>query len=276
MVISAKERALLKELKLRNDRLRYQRDPLAWLEERFGEDRNSYEWTKFKEYKDHKWDGDVDPLARVWMDIASVGRTWGCVSAATGTGKTRFLSRVVFWFLDCFPNSLVVTSAPKESQLKLQLWREVGAAFEKFKKIRPEAVLTSLKLSLSKGTNSSLEAGYEAVGFVAGVGAGEEACTRAQGFHRADMLIICEETTGMDEAIMLAFINTCVGEGNNKILSVGNPNHDMDQLAIFSRKDRVNHYRISSYDHPNVVCKKSVHSWRGRQGIYRRASARAR
>ena len=43
---------------------------------------------------------------------------------------------------------------------------------------------------------------WQAVGFVAGVKAGEDSATKAQGFHRKDMLIVMEECAGMPDEIM--------------------------------------------------------------------------
>lgn len=254
-----RKRAIIEEL-LRREKLKYyQKHPLEWLEDKFEEDRRSFEWSAFKEaYENHKWDGDKDPIAQMWEAIAKGDGSWGALSAATGTSKTYYLSRLVFWFLDCFPDSLIVTSAPKETQLKLHLWAEIGRSFSKFQRIRPEAKLSSLRLSLSKIDEDNPYDGHQAVGFVAGVGADEASSTKAQGFHRDNMLIICEETPGMNGAIMTAFKNTCTGDGNNIIVAVGNPDNELDELAQFSELKRVKAFRISAYDYPNVVLKRNV------------------
>lgn len=247
----------LKEEKLRRLKLQYyQTHPIEWLSERFGEDRKAFEWSLFPEYKDHIWDGDKDPIAQAWQSIAN--KDWAALTAATGTSKTYFLSRLVFWFLDVYPDSLIVTSAPKQDQLSLHLWSEIGRAFPKFKKIRPEAQLQSLDLSISTGDNDNPYSGWKAKGFVAGVGADEDAATKAQGFHRENMLIICEETPGMHSAIMTAFKNTSTGEDNNIIVAVGNPDNEFDELAKFCALSRVKDFRVSAFDYPNVVCKKTI------------------
>lgn len=241
---------------------RYRKEPLYWLEHRFGENPIAFQWSLWESgYINHIWDGDVDPLAKAWQDLAD--GFWAAVQSATGTGKTFWLARVVFWYLDCFENSLVVTTAPKESQLKLHLWTEIARAFNKFKRIRPHAELLSLRLVVdarkSEGQTQIDDhiAGWQAIGFVAGVGSNEESATKAQGFHRDHMLIIVEETPGVGSAIMTAFENTSTGE-NNKILCVGNPDYKNDTLYNFSVSPDVKATRISSMDFPNVVLNKDV------------------
>lgn len=246
---------LLLEEQLKRAKLRYyQKNPLAWLSERFQEDITNFDWELFPEYKNHKWDGSPSPLKYAWEAVAQ--KQWVAISAATGTSKTYFLSRLVLWFLDCFPDSLVVTSAPKEPQLKLHLWSEIGKVFNKFKAIRPEANLTSLKLTIGQEGKSEYE-GWQAVGFVAGVGADEQSATKAQGFHRENMLIITEETPGMNSAVMTAFQNTCTGS-NNIIVAVGNPDNELDELAQFGQQLDVLDFRLSAYDYPNVVLQKEI------------------
>lgn len=250
------ERQILEELLRREQQKFYAQNPLLWLKEKFQEDSLSFEWSKFIQYKNHQWDGDIDPIANAWKSLAK-GR-WAAISAATGTSKTYFLSRLVYWFLDCFDDSLVVTSAPKEAQLKLHLWAEIGRSFSKFKRIRPEAELHKLKLSIGNATDEEdLYDGWQAVGFVAGTGADETSATKAQGFHRKHMLIITEETPGMSGPVMTAFQNTSTG-GHNLIIAVGNPDSELDELAVFSQQSHVDHYRISALDYPNVVIGKEI------------------
>lgn len=249
----------IKRLQMESWRL----DPMLWLEERFGENPRDYRWTDFIEYANHKWDGSVNPLHDAWMSIAA--GEWAGVEAATGTSKTFMLSRIVLWFLDVYPDSLVVTSAPKQAQLTLHLWAEIQKIFHKFKRIRPKAALYNLRLVVEETdekeevdlNNADLSKSWQAVGFVAGVGSEEQSATKAQGFHRKDMLLIVEETPGMPSAIMTAFMNTCTGE-NNLLLAVGNPDSQLDPLHIFCGLSNVKHYRVSALDFPNVVLGKEI------------------
>lgn len=250
--MSPEQRAIVEEFIIRKKMERYAKDPLLWLEERFDEDRKSFAWSEFGgKYENHHWDGDKDPIAQAWYKIAE--QNWVAISAATGTSKTYWLSRLVYWFLDCFHDSLIVTSAPKEAQLKLHLWSEIGKSFQKFQSLRPESKLRTLRLSLSDADDEENPYdGWQAVGFVAGTGVDEQSATKAQGFHRKNMLIITEETPGMSSGVMTAFQNTSTGM-NNIMVAVGNPDSELDELAGFAELENVFDYRISAFDYPNVV-----------------------
>jgi len=236
----------------------YRKLPLLWLQERLKENPIDYHWSLHPEYNNHKWDGDKDPLKNAWNALAN--GQWAAISAATSTSKTYFLARVVLWFLDVYHDSLVVTTAPTENQLKRHLWQEVTKIFHKFKAIRPNAEISTLTLRVdrSRDEGKPIEDGWQAVGFATNTGADETSSTRAQGYHRANMLFIVEETPGVNNAIMEAIINTSTGS-KNMILAVGNPDNAVDSLANFASLSRVKHFRISAYDYPNVVLNQELY-----------------
>ncbi|MBN8545796.1 MAG: hypothetical protein J0L60_06650 [Ignavibacteria bacterium] len=244
MAIAELELRKRKEARRQLDNARreiYQKDPLAYFEERLGIRRETIDWSLIPEYEGHKWDGTPNPFKAV--ADALVNNRWVGVESATGTGKTHFGALVVFWFLECFENSIVVTTAPKQDQLMLHIWKEISKLYPKFGK----GEYTSLKLRMNPRQDDWL-----AVGFVAGVKANEESNTKAQGFHAEHMLIILEETPGVPLPIINAFENTSVAP-HNLILAFGNPDHQLDSLHRFCMLPKVEHIRISAYDHPNIV-----------------------
>jgi phage terminase large subunit len=229
--------------------LHYRTDPVAWFADRLGIPEAHIRWSLFPEYAGHQWDGDPDPMVKALMGLAN-GQDVG-VESATTTGKTFLLGAgVTLWFLDCWPGALVVTAAPTEKQLKLHLWKELGAMWPRFRAHRPAAEFLSLNLRMVRPGHELT--GWEAIAFPVGVGAHEESATRAQGFHRPHMLIITEETPGMDPAIMTAFENTCMATHNLR-LALGNPDSQLDPLHKFCQAPDTVYVRISAYDHPNVV-----------------------
>lgn len=225
---------------------RLRNDPLAWAEERLGVPRATLEWSMNRGYGDHRWDGDVDPLKQMMLAI----KDWeSCgVESATGTGKTFGAAVLCLWFLDVFENSRVVTIAPKEKQLELNLWKEVEKLFPRFKEFRPEAELQHLTLRMRKGKTE-----WGMLGFACGVGADEQVATRAAGFHAEHMLFVLEECPGIHLAIQAAVESTCTAPHNLR-LALGNPDHQQDGLHMFCTSPGVKALRVSGYDHPNVVC----------------------
>jgi hypothetical protein len=220
----------------------YRQNPVDYFVDRLGFKRESIDWLLLPEYHRHKWDGNINPLKKI-LDLLSAGTRRIGVESATGTGKTKLGAGIVLWFLECYENSLVVTTAPKQDQLLLHIWKEIGKMFAEF----GIGDLTTLKLRMKEDSNA-----WAAVGFVAGVRADEESATKAQGFHAEHMLIILEETPGIPQPIITAFQNTA-GSPHNIILALGNPDHQLDTLHRFCALPNVTHIRISAFDHPNVV-----------------------
>lgn len=252
-----KELQLLKKDKIARLQMKvYQQNPDMWLEERFGERIDNFRWSDFKEYKDHKWDGDVDTLWQAWLSVIKE-YTWVAIEAGVGTSKTYFLSRLVLWFVDVFENATVYNFAPTAGQLRDNLWKEVSRAFPKFKKIRPNAELLSFELRVDARDVESYEGDSYGWGIVCksvGVGSAEDSATAVQGIHGKDILIILEETPGIHNAVITALKTTAVAP-NNTVIAVGNPDNTHDTLHQFAKLSNVDNYRLSALDYPNVICK---------------------
>lgn len=243
----------------------YQRRPLAWITEKLGVPEHTIRWSMNPGYAAHQWDGDRDPMVGILEALAD-GSSVG-VESGTGTGKTFTAACVVFWFLACFENALVITSAPKEENLLTQIWKEIGQLMPAFRRHFPtaEGPGSSGKLRMLGGDKNRKDEkeGWTAMAFVAGVRAEEDTAQRAAGFHRKHMLIITEDTPGIDPAIMAAFGQTRTDD-HNIHLALGNPDHRNDALHRFCFDEReqvrsgVKHFRVSALDHPNVVSGQSI------------------
>lgn len=231
----------------------YQTDPIGWIRDKMGVPEHHIRWSLNAEYAGHNWDGTVDPLAVV-CDALAAGKDCG-VESATGTGKTYLAALLCLWFSACFEDSLVVTTAPKEGQLTTQLWKEIGRAWPKFKAAYPWASKVTLRVRMKDGSGE--QETWAILGYACAIGSVEESATKAQGFHAAHMLIVTEETPGIDPAVMTAFKNTCTGDHNVR-LALGNPDHPRDSLHRFCAEKDVVAVRISAFDHPNVVCGREV------------------
>lgn len=219
----------------------YRNDLVGYLVNRLGFKREHLYWSALPGYESHKWDGDVDPLARTCELIQS--GEWVAMFSGVGTGKSYLAAGIALWFFDCFDDAVVVTVAPKRDQLELNLWKEI----HRLHGVWPVGEITTLDVLKFPPSRE-----WVITGFVAGVRASEEIATKAQGFHAEHMLVIFEETPGIDSALTSAFENTCTAK-HNLILALGNPDHSLDGLSQFAKQEHVRRVRVSSLDHPNVV-----------------------
>ena len=219
----------------------YRTDPLLYFEERLKINPAHIDWVRYNEYKNHTWDGTPNPFKSILEGL--LNNEWVGVESSTGTGKTFTAALIALWFLECFENSVVVTTAPKQEQLTLHIWKEIAKLHPLFAR----GEMSTLRLRMIPGTER-----WSLIGFAAGIKTDEESATRAQGFHSRHMLFILEETPGIPAPIITAFQNTCTAP-HNLILALGNPDNQYDSLHQFCMMKNVRHIRISGYDHPNVV-----------------------
>ena len=225
--------------------VQYQHDPIAFAVAELGIPERTIRWSLNDGYGDHAWDGTPDPLARLVESLAE-GRSAGAESG-TGTGKSFELGWVYLWFLACWEGARVFTFAPKEDQLRLYSWMELGKLWPRFERLFPMAQLTDLRIRMVPGSDE-----WGAWGYPVAVRAGQQVAVHAAGMHAPHMLLVYEESPGISPAVIQAGIETCTSPHNLR-LYVGNPDHQFDALHQACLKPDVVHVRISAEDHPNVV-----------------------
>lgn len=226
--------------------VQYQRDPVGFFRDVLGIPEHTIRWSLNPGYDKHRWDGTPDPLvvvAEALADWKNVG-----VESGTGTGKSFELAALILWFVACWDGARVFTFAPKEDQLRLYSWAEIRKMWPRFKARFPSAELTDLRIRMIPGSDE-----WGAWGWPVQVRSGEDVASRAAGMHAEHMLLIYEETQGIEPAVLDAGEQTCTGPHNLQ-LAVGNPDHQQDALHMFCERPDVVAVRISALDHPNVVC----------------------
>lgn len=231
---------------------RWRLDPIGWAEAALGVDSRTICWSQYGgAYETHEWDGDVNPLAKALE--ALVAGSWVAIESGKGIGKTFLSALATLWFLENFlPDPSVVSLAPKEKQLELNMWKQIGRFWPRFVTRRPMAKLKHLHLRM-KSDDDQTKVSWAAWGYAAGAGAAEESATRVQGFHDENQLFVLEESPGIKPAIWTAVEETNTRPKTNLILAIGNPTHQLDSLHRFATSPGVVHIRASALDHPNVV-----------------------
>lgn len=172
----------------------------------------------------------------VLMDIA--GYTKVSVRSGHGVGKTGVEAVVLLWFLSCFRFPKVIATAPTRQQLNDILWSEV-------EKWRSKSPLLQELLTWTK-TYVYMK-GYEKRWFAVAKTASEP--ENMQGFHEENMLIIVDEASGVEDAIMEAILATLSGK-NNKLLMCANPTRTTGTFYDSHNRDRGMYkcHRVSSLD----------------------------
>ena len=94
----------------------YKTHPLEYFHERLGIRKETIDWSLIPEYENFDWDGTENPLMAILN--ALVNNKWVGVESATACSKTFIAACIAFWFLECFENSIVITTAPKQDQLE--------------------------------------------------------------------------------------------------------------------------------------------------------------
>jgi len=138
--------------------------------------------------------------------LARVLRTYPTVLAPTGNavGKTYLAAGLILWFLYEHPGSLVIATAPTQTQLEEVLWKEVNRAF----------VQSGLPgRSSSSPLKIDLGGGWKALGY------STNKTERLSGHHATDLLAVIDEASGVEPEIIEAIDSL----NPSRLLMIGNP-----------------------------------------------------
>lgn len=159
------------------------------------------------------------------------------VRSCHGAGKSFISSRTAIWFLESFPFSAVVTTAPTFRQVKKILWQEIGKAYAtKNPKLKGKPLLTEVEIAK----------GWHAFGF------STKDPNAFQGIHAKYVLVIFDEASGIPSPIWDAADGVLSNEFA-RFLAIGNPT---DPASLFAREFRdveTSKIYISAFDTPNFT-----------------------
>lgn len=180
------------------------------------------------------------------------------VASCHGAGKTYDAAVAMLWFLYSWPQSIVLTTAPTERQVRNQLWREIATIHNRAKMPLGGEVLTE---------NLELEKDWWALGFTAP----DYDQDRFQGFHADRILVVADEAAGIGRAIYEGIDGVLSSGTLRRLLMIGNPT---DPESEFARRFQSGAHpiRISAFDTPNFTafgireCDIADGTWRQKQG----------
>lgn len=163
-------------------------------------------------------------------------------------GKSFTLARVPLWFMSCFPQCKVITTAPTFNLVKNVFWSELRSGYAKAK------YPLGGKMNMTEWQMTP-QGDWFAIGFtprneVSGeVGQGTQ--SSFQGFHAPYLMVIFDEATGIPKNIW----TMCEGmltSSNVKFIAIGNPTSRSGEFyKCFSSPEW---YKISltCFDSPNL------------------------
>jgi phage terminase large subunit len=164
------------------------------------------------------------------------------VPAGNSVGKTFLAACLVIWFLFCFDNSKVLTTAPTWFQVENLLWREVRTILS-HSLLAGQGSLTLTSLTLSNEW------------FAVGLSTNDP--TRFQGIHAPRVFMVFDEATGIANEIWEASEGVAVGT-NDRFLAIGNPTDPTARFKTVCDSGLWKVIRLSGEEHPNVIENKIV------------------
>ncbi len=169
------------------------------------------------------------------------------VRSCNGSGKTFIAAHAVLWWLRCFPDSIVITTAPTEHQVRDVLWREIRRAYHDNEELIGGKLLrTSLELDDKHYAQ----------------GLSTDTPERFQGFHEGHILFVVDEASGVREGIFEAIEGSMTSD-NARMLLLGNPTTLSGSFyeAFHSRRSLWKTIRISAKDTPNFADEGEEVTW---------------
>ncbi len=160
--------------------------------------------------------GGPQPWSRQAEIIEAIPR-YAEVDVASGhsIGKDWLSARIALWWLFTRPNSIVITTAPTERQVKTILWGELRKAYHA-SKIPLGGTLAPVDSMLRVDTQFNKAPMHYAKGMVS------RDASSLQGFHAEHVLLIVDEAAGI-ASYAFEGLESCASTATSRILRIGNP-----------------------------------------------------
>lgn len=164
------------------------------------------------------------------------------VKSCHASGKTFISACIALWFLQCFDDSIVITTAPTWKQVEKVLWGEIRNLFKK----------STIPLAgTCLNTSIRIDEKWYAIGLSTDQG------DNIQGWHSKHVLVIIDEATGVDEQLHKA-VRGLMTDDRCRLLMIGNPTVCDGEFYRSFQSTLYNKITISAFDTPNVKAGKTI------------------
>lgn len=163
------------------------------------------------------------------------------VRSCSAAGKTYTAANAAMHFLYTNPPATVVTTAPTWTQVEDILWAEIRKRYNNANCPLGGRLLKT-KLDLTDITGETWMA----------IGLSTDETERMLGFHNDNVLVIVDESSGVEEKIFEAIENP-LSSGHTRLLLIGNPTNPTGTFHKSFKSPIYKTFHISAFDTPNFT-----------------------
>lgn len=168
------------------------------------------------------------------------------VKSGHALGKDFIAAILTLWFLCNFKDSIVITTAPSDRQVRQIMWGEIARLYNNSKyPLGGRLLEQEIKISDK----------WYAVGFT--TKETNQTIGKFQGFHSKNILIIATEAQAIADVIFQQMEGLLTSD-NSKLYVAGNPLGEVGEFyRIFNRND-YKKFTLSCYQSPNYLAQKDI------------------
>ena len=202
------------------------------------------------------WETQVSIIRAIAKPHARVA-VKGCHSST----KTYTLANLALWFYVRYPDSQVITTAPKIDQVRINMWGEIHAALG-----RAVGIKFPIPNELELRDPDPKRKKHRIIGFTSRK---EGEAVGWQGFHAPHMLFILDEAPGLPPAVLNA-IRGAIASGDGRIVMLGNPTVPGGPFyeAFGTKRAGWETFTIDAYDTPNFDLLREMYTTAGKDKEY--------
>lgn len=211
------------------ERRRRHRDPLIW-----AEDHGIELWGRCDCQQCEGWEPRGDRFGRtgtqreIWASVRDHRETY--VHACHASGKTFTAGGIACWWMDTYPDGIVITTASSWIQVKRQLWKEI------------RRLHANLGL---EGEAHHLHWEVREDHYAQGISTND--VNNLRGFHEGRVLMIIDEGSGVDPEVYEAAEQVLTGP-EDRLLVLTNPVRRASTTFERFREERGHHIRLAAPD----------------------------
>ena len=169
------------------------------------------------------------------------------VASCHSAGKSFIAARVALWFLVAHgPDTIVITTAPTDRQVRGILWQEIRQAAAKLAKLIPLATAP-----LTTGWDLGRPVGKKWFGI--GFASRDYDSTAASGWHAKHVLVIYDEAAGMSDDVIDGLDGCLSNPRTCRVLKIGNPTNPASEFGREHKAAGAGCFNVSAFDTPNFT-----------------------